>query len=606
MKIEPTYTSVGVLFKRQSTFFIPKYQRAYAWESESVSDFIKDLLNCFEKRKQNSPINHFFGGILSVKHPVVGAFDQHRYEIIDGQQRIATFALLVACMIQTYQNLESEAQQSLGETYLVSIINKRIQDLSNRFIEFDQEIQRQVTPVEVLTLSKADSPFYKDLIRNINPSASRDSHNKILSAHKTLLNEIQRIINGHHRIENKIDDLEIIQNILDNDFTILHMVTENREDAFRLFQVINDRGTNLTDGDLLRAKTLELLEGHKNEQDSVERLWDNILSDSPTDTNDYLNWIYDSYQGNRPKQNAVFDMFLDKFFPQHKQQNLTKDDAKEIHKVVNKTYEDILKCKKLVKGEWLYEILQPLTSWDKTRLNILIVELGHTLSIPLLLAASELDHKRFSEIVQILERTFFRYKIVCNQHITPLKNIYAQEALEIRQNPNYYQVKNLRDKLQKLIDSKASDLTFRNNIATLEYQEYGGGNKPIKYFLMTIEYYYQWYKDGASGNPVCVDKSRLYDFAGTSIEHIYPRNAGQSDQDNELEPLKNSLGNLIILDPAQNNIGGNDNFSVKKLLYQKSSVLLTQEIGSKTAWTKSEIEAHQKLLIDAAVAIFRL
>ncbi|MFN9954821.1 MAG: DUF262 domain-containing protein, partial [bacterium] len=113
------------------------------------------LLICFEKRKQNSPRNLFFGGILIVKHPVVGAFEQHKYEIIDGQQRIATFALLVACIIHTYQNLESEAQKSPGETSLVSIINKRIQDLSNRFIKFEQEIQRQVTPVEVLTLSKA-------------------------------------------------------------------------------------------------------------------------------------------------------------------------------------------------------------------------------------------------------------------------------------------------------------------------------------------------------------------------------------------------------------------------------------------------------------------
>ncbi|WP_287734538.1 HNH endonuclease family protein [Microcystis sp. M113S1] len=156
------------------------------------------------------------------------------------------------------------------------------------------------------------------------------------------------------------------------------------------------------------------------------------------------------------------------------------------------------------------------------------------------------------------------------------------------------------------MELKASDQKFRDNLVTLEYQESGGSNKPLKYFLMTIEYYYQWYKDGASGESVCLDKSRLYDFAGTSIEHIYPRNVSESDQDNELDQLKNSLGNLTILDTAQNSIGGNENFSNKKPLYQKSSVLLTQEIGSKTAWTKSEIEAHQKLLIDAAVAIFRL
>lgn len=57
MNIESVYTSVGVFFKRQSTFFIPKYQRSYAWNSESVSDFITDLKTCFEKRKQGKKIN---------------------------------------------------------------------------------------------------------------------------------------------------------------------------------------------------------------------------------------------------------------------------------------------------------------------------------------------------------------------------------------------------------------------------------------------------------------------------------------------------------------------------------------------------------------------
>jgi uncharacterized protein with ParB-like and HNH nuclease domain len=40
MKLEPTYTSVGKLFEYRPMFFIPKYQRAFAWESESVEDFI--------------------------------------------------------------------------------------------------------------------------------------------------------------------------------------------------------------------------------------------------------------------------------------------------------------------------------------------------------------------------------------------------------------------------------------------------------------------------------------------------------------------------------------------------------------------------------------
>ena len=42
MKIDPAYLSVGVLFKRQSTFFITNNQRAYAWNSECVSDLIND------------------------------------------------------------------------------------------------------------------------------------------------------------------------------------------------------------------------------------------------------------------------------------------------------------------------------------------------------------------------------------------------------------------------------------------------------------------------------------------------------------------------------------------------------------------------------------
>ncbi len=59
------------------------------------------------------------------------------------------------------------------------------------------------------------------------------------------------------------------------------------------------------------------------------------------------------------------------------------------------------------------------------------------------------------------------------------------------------------------------------------------------------------------------------------------------------------------MDPSQNGIGSNKSFLEKQYLYQRSSVLLTKEVGSKTAWTKADVEQHRDLLINAALAIFR-
>ncbi|WP_333439843.1 DUF262 domain-containing protein [Microcoleus sp. herbarium2] len=285
--LNPAYTSVGSLFENKPMFFIPKYQRAYAWETETIKKFIKDLKNCFLKRKAQDPISHFWGGILSLEYPVQGVVRQHQYEIIDGQQRAATFTILMACIVKMYKELLDEATSS-GETTNESILKKRIEDLSNRFINFNQEVQRVTTIVEVLKLSKPDHNFYRDLITEKNPSPSRDSHKKLLEAYKSIFEAIQQMIGSTSNLVSKMDDLEVIQNVIDSDFTVLHMVTKEKRDAFRLFQVINDRGTSLTEGDLLRAKTLEILEGFSSEQNSVEELGDKNLSDHPNKTANYL------------------------------------------------------------------------------------------------------------------------------------------------------------------------------------------------------------------------------------------------------------------------------------------------------------------------------
>ncbi len=605
MNIKPVYATVGELFRSRPMFYVPKYQRAYAWEADPISDFIKDLNSCIDKRKGGHEVKHFLGGILSVEHDVAGVINQHKYEIIDGQQRIATLSLLAACLIETYKELESEASASgLAEEQL--ILAQRIQDLTHRFFEFQQEVNNKLETADVLRLSKADDPFYRLLIRRMPcDSSARDSHKRLEKAYSSLHGNIMEIVNLQPTLSEKINELKIVETVLLGDFTVIHMVVDNRKDAYTLFQVINDRGTNLTDGDLLRAKTLEILENFDNEQNAVEALWDKILVDPPSDTNNYLNWIYESYQGTRTAQNILFDMFLDKFFPEHEHYNsgtFTAADAQTVHATVERLHGEILNCRKLVEGQWPFERKRPVTGWDISRLNLLLVELDHSLSIPLFLAASRLTHTKFSEVVQTVERAFFRYKLICNQHAASLKAIYLQEALAIRTNPATYNVDQLKAKLVALVDAKAGDAVFQSGLAALQYQE-AGGNKPLKYFLMTIEYYYQWYKSGAAGIPMCTDKSRVYDFTGTSIEHIYPQSAAPPDAN--LEPVKNTLGNLTIMDPEQNSTGGNDDFATKKPIYAASSVVLTQEIGAKAAWTTAEVLDHQQLLINVALKVFR-
>ena len=66
-----------------------------------------------------------------------------------------------------------------------------------------------------------------------------------------------------------------MEDILIEDFTVIHISTDSKTEAYRLFQVLNDRGISLTDGDLLRARTLELLDNgaFETQQTTAETEW---------------------------------------------------------------------------------------------------------------------------------------------------------------------------------------------------------------------------------------------------------------------------------------------------------------------------------------------
>lgn len=602
--MNPSYVSLSSLFEHKQIYNVPKYQRAFAWSEGQIEDFTKDITHVFNQREQGSPVEHFFGGIICVDIPYPGAPPVRQYEIIDGQQRLTTFSILANVLILHYQKLCQEAQEQ-GEGDLQSQCNSQLDDLRKRFLEFKQIVSGVQITIPVMELSRRDNDFFSALIRGGEPEPTIKSHEKLKVAFDMIHEETNRLLDAADSLSARFGKLLVFEDSIAADYKVLLLSTTTKKDAYRLFQVINDRGTSLTDADLIRSRILELMEGNTNQQDEAEKLLDDVVSHMGTE--EQLSWVYESYIGKKPRSDAMFDDYMENFFTNDKDNSLTLQEVDKLLDEVRLLNSCVLQVRDFQSGIWPYETSQPIVAWDRDRLSVLVEYLGNSAAIPLLLSATELSQNDFSEVVQMLERFFYRYKVMCGGHNGPLKAIYSNHLLCIRENPVSYDKEALREDLNKLLDERATIDSFQLSIDELFYSK-RGGNKPLKHLLLMVNQYHSWFEQGGNGVPACLDKTSIKDRKeGTTIEHIYSKSFSENDPnyDAGLEEIKNSIKNLTILSTDENNLAGMESFDAKKAVYEASSFPLNRIISQKQSWGETEVDEYSDLVRNIASAVFR-
>lgn len=115
MTIHTDQYSIKALFEQKQTFIVPKYQRGYAWDDEAISDFIEDISECFKARQAGTEKHHFFGGVVTVRKEASGS-TRDNYEIIDGQQRLASFVLLAGSIVRHIESTIAELKDKKNGT----------------------------------------------------------------------------------------------------------------------------------------------------------------------------------------------------------------------------------------------------------------------------------------------------------------------------------------------------------------------------------------------------------------------------------------------------------------------------------------------------------
>ena len=586
----------GDLIHRRAPFVVPPHQRAYAWNDEDIDDFIKDIKALANKRTTENSYQHFFGGIVCVNHFVPESPEGNRYLVIDGQQRLATFSMVLALIVR---ELEQIAQQA-GEQQSAHAKNIR-----SRYLE-DQSVDDQGQELNQprLVLSKVDKDFFADLLRNPSPPRSIRASHRLLKRAWNKLHEglIIDCSSTEVSLEDKRMNLLNLQTVITDGCHIIHIISNDQREAYRLFMTLNDRGKSLSAGDLLKSYTLELLEGHDDSQENVEENWREILKVGDKKVEAFLRVYLPSRTGERAGRLTLYDDFRDEIFSFDG--SISQAESIEIRHEIHEMLHESITYNKLVKGAWPYED-STTSMWDQNRLKRLSEILKHALCYPLLLAAKYcLPEDQFAEVVQILELFIFRYVVICKAHVGKLAETYYKHCKKIRRQAENYSVEDLRNDLKALIVEDASDSLFRNNLVErLTYSGSAPVSRRILHFLSTLEDYRSWYDNGHQGRPRPTITS-VFDIASLEVEHIYPQNAKAENINGELELLKHNLGNLSFWGEHDNKAASNADFSEKKAMYANSSVSLNRDLANLDTWNRQELEERRKQLVDMAVKIF--
>ncbi|HZF43680.1 MAG TPA: DUF262 domain-containing HNH endonuclease family protein [Sphingomonadaceae bacterium] len=603
--IVPVHQSVSKLLSTQQTFEAPRYQRNYAWDGHEISAFLSDLDICVRRRlADQAGRHHFFGGLVTVKAPVADS-TRVNLQVVDGQQRLATFAMLISRL----KRLLVETAAALGEgDELKPVLQTRARTLNSSYEFYPDEIRLKNVDVPRVSLSAPDQPFFAALLAGEPGEPIRKSHALLKEADRRIGEYLHELIADCGDGASRAERLQAVHDVLKADWTIIHMAATARDDAYMLFQVLNDRGVTLTEGELLRSTTLEALEKAAELPiiEEVEDLWNDMLGQKTNVVSNAFGWLYASQLGSWPSRGTMLDDYVAAFFPSMPSDG-TMDEAamRGLVSEIRSLSAEFHRVQELIRGEWPAALTQGSSAWDRNRLRLLTKHLRYVDCISLLVAACNLKTKKFVELVLLLERFAFRYAVISEGPVDRARAVMNRHAVEIRRDPDTYRVGELRADLADLIDAFAGDGEFKSAIEQMRYSHGENGNGSLKYLLLTLEDYTAWYDENSQGAaPVCRDKMRLLDFETGTIEHVYAQNV--DDADPTLDAFVDTLGNVTLLSGPENDQAANKKFPDKRPIFAKSTSTMNRRIAEHEEWTVEAVETRAAKLTEMAVRIFRI
>jgi len=239
-QIESEKLLIKDIFKRW--YKIPNYQRPYVWEKDQISELLDDISYALQ---QNDKAEYFLGStVFQTRKDEDGEYVED--DVLDGQQRLTTIFLLTAAI----RDLTNNAQLRESCKNFIYRSSNPFEGIPERIrIIFD--IRDEVKDFVDKVIKPENGTSDIDLLLSNKSKTDDISINNMINAIK--------VIRDYFMDDSCTVTIEQFFMYLSNKVILIYVASENLEDSFRMFTILNSRGVKLRNSDILKAENLRLV-----------------------------------------------------------------------------------------------------------------------------------------------------------------------------------------------------------------------------------------------------------------------------------------------------------------------------------------------------------
>ncbi|MGL2607109.1 DUF262 domain-containing protein [Helicobacter pylori] len=570
----------GVVEK--GVFEIPSYQRGYAWQMKQLEDFWSDLEHV---SKLENKFHYMHSLTLRKSDDDFGDID---FEIIDGQQRLATSLILLGLLAKTTKN----ENYSLANLKSILSYNFYYHDIGEAFraITEEEDLEKFKTSFYAKNLISAYE-FFKEKTSNItNPTL-----NKLLDAltKKMLFSVVElnddRIdpFSSFETINNRGKDLSTLELFKNRLHFVAHKICDEKEELENLQKKINDTYAIIY-YDLRQFKDTHLDSFLKHfvayyYGESGKKFKERLLETEFDAYKKYDTYPYDEYE-------KINDLLLYLSYSSKVWYFLHTLDDEELRIEITPKMHDLLdKMRRL--NALSYNAFLPLL------LSLLTIQLAVRSGSERHYTAQELEG-----LLEYLERFGFLVYGVAGKNTA--KNEWIRLAFKAIQACRFWEDKITIEDLPTLeknfFKGKHSGLELLEEYIhskknTEKWYQWG---KALNYLLYEYELYH---------NP---ETTLNFDSSIESIEHILPQKPDQGYSVKEKSWAKNphvvhALGNLLLIPKNANSSLSNKPFDEKRKAYLKGSYS-EKEVAKNASFGVVQIKERSEKLLDFLIVRYNI